>query len=173
MTHKSGIITHASKALREAFLEDHKHLTRGLTRTIEALRNGDDATAIQIVDAMDRIVGPHMEFEETVFYPELAEILGEPFVEHLEIEHDIGKRAVQTILGHAGGEPLGGEEREVVIASLGTMLDHAMGCGTLLSHLDGLKAAHKKELLERLLELRQRGLRWTEFERPRRPSPTH
>ena len=166
-------MTHVSNALREAFLEDHKHLTRGLTRTIEALRNGDDATAIQVANTMDQAVGPHVEFEETVFYPELAEILGEPFVEHLEIEHDIGKRAVQTILSHAEGEPLVGEERKEVIVSLDTMLDHAMGCGTLLSHLDGLKEARKKELLERLLELRQGGLRWTEFERPGRPSPTH
>ena len=159
-------MTHASKALREAFLEDHKQLTRGLTRTIEALRNGDDATATQVADTMDRTVGPHMEFEETVFYPELAKILGEPFVEHLEIEHDIGKQAVQTILGHAEGEPFDAEERKVMIASLGTMLDHAMGCGTLLSHLDGLEEARKKKLLDRLLELRQRGLRWTEFEHP-------
>ena len=166
-------MTHASSALREAFLEDHRHLTKGLTRTLEALRDGDDATAVQIVDTMDRAVGPHMEFEETVFYPEVAGVLGEHFVEHLEIEHDIGKRAVQTILGHAEGEPFAGEEREVVIASLGTMLDHAVGCGTLLSHLDGLNEARKNELLERLLELRERGLRWTELEGPARPPPTH
>jgi hypothetical protein len=162
---------HTSSPLRDAFLDDHKHLTRGLTRTLEALRSGDDARAIESADTMDLAVGPHMEFEETVFYPELAEILGEPFVEHLEIEHDIGKRAVQTILSHAGGEPLVGEERKSVIASLDTMLDHAMSCGTLMSHLDGLPRARKKKLLDRLLELRKRGLRWTEFERPEHPSP--
>ena len=162
----------ASSALREAFLDDHKHLTRGLTRTLEALQNGDDATAIQVVDTMDRAVGPHMEFEETLFYPELVGILGEPRVEHLENEHDIGKRAVQTILSRAGGEPLAGEERKSVIASLGAMLEHALGCGTLLSHLDGLGEARKKQLLDRLLELRRRGLRWTELERQERPSPT-
>ena len=162
-------MAHASSALRKAFLDDHKHLTRGLTRTLEALRNGDDATAIQVADAMDRACGPHMEFEETVFYPELAGILGEPFVEHLEIEHDIGKRAVQMILSHAEGEPLAGEERISVIEGLDLMLGHTTGCGTLLSHLDGLPKANKKRLLNTLLELRQCGQRWTELEHP---SPT-
>ncbi len=40
-------MTDPSTALREAFLDDHKHLTRGLTRTLEALRKGDDSNAIQ------------------------------------------------------------------------------------------------------------------------------
>ena len=60
-------MAHASGALREAFLDDHKHLTRGLTRTLEALRKGDDARAIQVADTMDRAGGPNMAFEETAF----------------------------------------------------------------------------------------------------------
>lgn len=77
-------MTDPSTALREAFLEDHKHLTRGLTRTLEALRDGDDASAIRLADTMDQAVGPHMAFEEEVFYPKLAGILVEGFVGRLE-----------------------------------------------------------------------------------------
>jgi hypothetical protein len=53
-----------------------------------------------------------------------------------------------------------------LIEGLDTMLDHAVGCGTLLSHLDGLPEAGKKELLDQLLELRRRGVRWTELDHP-------
>jgi hypothetical protein len=166
-------MAHVSSALREAFLDDHKHLTRGLTRTLEALRKGDDSNAIQLADTMDRAVGPHMAFEETAFYPELVGILGEGFVEHLGEEHAVGQRAVKTLLDHAGGEPLAEEERKTLIEGLDTMLDHALGCGTLLSHLDGLEETRKRRLLEQLLELRQQGLRWTELDRLRHPPPAH
>jgi hypothetical protein len=159
-------MTDPSTALREAFLDDHKHLTRGLTRTLQALRDGDDANAIQLADTMDRAVGAHMAFEEDVFYPKLAAILGEGFVEHLEEEHEIGQQAVKTLLSHTPGEPLTEEERMELIEGLDTMLDHAVGCGTLLSHLDGLQEAGKKELLDQLLELRRRGVRWTELDHP-------
>ncbi len=165
-------MTDPSTALREAFLEDHKHLTRGLTRTLEALRDGDDASAIQLADTMDRAVGPHMAFEEDVFYPKLAGMLGESFVEHLEEEHEIGQRAVKTLLSHTPEEPLTEEERMELIESLDTMLDHAVGCGTLLSHLDGLEEAGKKRLLDRLLKLRRRGVRWTELEHPGQSAST-
>ncbi len=162
-------MTDPSTALREAFLEDHKHLTRGLTRTLEALLDGDDANAIRLADTMDQAVGPHMEFEEEVFYPKLAGILGEGFVEHLEEEHEIGQQAVKTLLSHTPGGPLTEEERMGLIESLDTMLDHAVGCGTLLSHLDGLQEKRKKRLLEQLLEFRRLGLRWTELDHRRHP----
>ena len=43
------------------------------------------------------------------------------------------------------------------------MLEHAEGCGTLLSHLEGLAPERLERLMAALLELRSQGIRWTEL----------
>jgi hypothetical protein len=52
------------------------------------------------------------------------------------------------------------------------MLDHAVGCGTLLSYLTTLDQSTQKEYCEALLALREQGKRWTEIPEPA-PSQDH
>ena len=165
------IKTDAPATLRDAFLEDHRHLTGGLSRALEALRRDDDAGAIREADLMDRTVGPHMAFEERVLYPLLAGLIGEQYVLRLLQEHGVGKQAVQRLLDQGPGVPLKPEERASLIESLDLMLDHAVGCGTLLSHLDGLHEERRKRLLDQLLALRRGEVRWTELSPQERPEP--
>jgi hypothetical protein len=149
--------------LQEAFLEDHRHLTRGLGGILGALERGDDAAARREADVLDRNVGPHMAFEEQVFYPELSRILGVEHVAHLYEDHDAGKQAVQKLLEGAGTGALSEIERAELLSDLQGMLEHAEGCGTLLSHLEGLAPERLERLMAALLELRSQGIRWTEL----------
>ncbi len=149
--------------LQRAFLEDHRHLTRGLTNIVGALERGDEAGARREADILDRNVGPHMAFEEQVFYPELSRILGAEPVSHLYEDHDVGKHAVQKLLEGAGAVRLGDQERAELLTDLRDMLEHAEGCGTLMSHLEGLPPERLERLRASLLELRSQGIRWTEL----------
>jgi hypothetical protein len=149
--------------LQRAFLEDHRHLTRGLTNIVGSLERGDEAGARREADILDRNVGPHMAFEEQVFYPELSRILGPEPVSHLYEDHDVGKHAVQKLLEGAGAGTLGEQERTELLADLRGMLEHAEGCGTLLSHLEGLRPERLERLMAALVELRSQGIRWTEL----------
>ena len=152
--------------LRAAFLKDHQTFTRGLSRILKALRDQDDALAVGLAEELDRDVGPHIEFEEQQFYPELKKRLDAPFVEQLYREHATGQRAIATLLDLRGAGELTADARDEVIRMLTQTMDHALSCGSLLSHLDGLGDERQADLLHELQESRNRGRRWTE--RPER-----
>ncbi len=149
--------------LARAFTDDHRVFTRGLSRILKALRRDDPATAVALAKELDRAVGPHIEFEEQVFYPVLVESLGKDFVSQLYREHRIGQTAVSVLVSHPQGEPLPAEARDRLIGQLETAMDHALSCGTLLSHVTSRDAADQLRMLEQLEDFSRRGHRWTEL----------
>lgn len=151
--------------LARTFAEDHKHLTRGLSRLLEAVRAADDAAARGLADEIDRVAGPHIEFEEEVFYPEVAKTRGREFIEGLYEEHAMGRRALEALLALPPGAPLAAAEREAITGQLKTALEHALSCGTLLSHINTRDADLETRMLARRDEIEARGRRWTELAR--------
>lgn len=152
-------------ALHQAFLEDHRQLTRGLAGIRQALRDRDLAEAARLAEELDRRAGPHMEFEETVFYPGLRNKLGSEFVDRLYHEHDTGRSAVAALIAMGPRATPTEAECRRLAERVDTALDHAKSCGTLLSHLGELDEQEHAEMLEELLAARERGRRWTELER--------
>jgi hypothetical protein len=147
--------------LQQAFLEDHKVLTRGLATTLSALRQDDLEAATREADTLDQRAGPHIEFEERFFYPVVAQSRGAKFVEGLHREHDAGRNAIRTLLASHGTGTLSDDDRTLVLSQLREALDHAVSCGTLLSHVTTLAPERQQELLDHLLRLRREGPRWT------------
>ncbi len=151
-----------ASALADAFLEDHRHLTRGLTRLLEAIREEKFELAVRLAEELDRVVGPHMQFEEEVFYPMLAERLGRGFAGRLYGEHALGQRAVRKIKA-LRPEQIDSALQQELIVSLSKTLDHALSCGSLLSYVSHLQPGEEERLVKRLRELRSTGKRWTEL----------
>ena len=149
--------------LATAFTDDHRVFTRGLSRILKALRKDDQTTAVALAVELDRAVGPHIEFEEQVFYPILVESLGKDFVRQLYREHRIGQTAVSALVSHPHGEPLPEGARDRLIEQLETAMDHALSCGTLLSHVTTKDPAEQQRLLDQLEDIGRRGHRWTEL----------
>ena len=150
--------------LRSAFLEDHRHLTQGLSRLLGALDKNDVPAAAAIAEELDRVAGPHIEFEERVFSPHLAETLGPTFVNHLYQEHQAGLNALKALVGHATGEAIEPAQQAELKDQVKMALDHATICGTLLSQVTRVDPDREKRLLDDLREFRRRGHRWTELE---------
>lgn len=150
-----------SSSLRAAFLDDHRRLTRGLLRLLEALKENDPAAARAAADELDEVAGPHMEFEETIFYPTLEQLLGSDFVDRLSHEHALGQDAVRTVLRRNADAPFPESERRMLVERMETALEHALSCGSLLSHLDNLDECTTRKMHEQLLELRAQKRRWT------------
>ena len=84
-----------SSPLTKAFLDDHREMTRRIAGLLDALKRGDAPAAFQFADELDRVAGPHIEFEEAVFYPLLVEARGREFVGRLYREHGEGRHAVK------------------------------------------------------------------------------
>ena len=152
--------------LASAFTDDHRRFSRGLSRILSALKKDDHATAVALAEELDRAVGPHIEFEEEVFYPILVESLGREFVSQLYREHRVGQAAVSALVSHPSGEPVPADVRDRMIEQLETAMDHALSCGTLLSHVTCKDSAEQQRMLEQLEEISRRGHRWTELPIP-------
>ncbi len=149
--------------LGEAFVEDHRHLIRGFADLKKALEGGDPAEARRIADPLDRAAGPHIRFEEEVLYPRVAEARGQSFADHLYGEHAVGRDVIRRVLDLPSGSLQEPALRDRVVAGAQTALDHALSCGTLLSHLTTLDTGQQAELLAVLESMRRQATRWTEL----------
>ncbi len=154
--------TDSSQSLRNAFIEDHRHLTQGLNRLLKALRADDFEEGIAIARELDRVAGPHIQFEEEVLYPEITRTRGTDFTDRLYDEHGTALQAIRTLLAANGGS-LSPSTKAQVIEAAQTGLSHAVSCGTLLSHLTTLPEEMQERLLTRLQDLRADGRRWSEL----------
>lgn len=150
------------KNLQDAFLEDHRRMTTGFYRLRQSLEDGDWSTARGLAEAIDREVGSHIEFEETVYYPRLKPVIGADNVRRMYAEHQIGLGLIRDILARGSGAP-GREACTQLAHSCQRMLEHAESCGTLTSHLAALPSSEQEDLLATLEEIRGRATRWTEF----------
>lgn len=155
-------------ALHDAFLEDHQALTRGLSTVRDALRSGDVTEAARLATALDQRAGPHMQFEEQVFYPLLEPMLGSEFIEQLYAEHAAGQHAIRELSRITSGTVLTPDARKALTHDLDVALDHALSCGTLLSRLDTLDEAERERLLSTLMSLRDEHRKWTDLPERRR-----
>jgi hypothetical protein len=148
--------------LVDAFEQDHRLLTQGLDRVLRQVRSREYADATSAADELDQIAGPHISFEEEIFYPTLERTLGQAFVSRLFDEHDAGKQALRVLIDHRDCPETLEAERADLISRLETALEHALSCGTLLSHLASLDGATILGMLRQLEDLRQQGRRWTD-----------
>jgi hypothetical protein len=148
--------------LAQEFLEEHRHLTRGLYQIREALEGDDLEAASRQAEQLDRLVGAHMEFEEQVFYPELVDRLGGTFVSRLYEEHEEGQTAVKTLLTNPA-VALDPTAKQQLLGQVQTALDHAISCGTLLSHIGDLDPVDEERVMQRWHEIHRRSPRWTEL----------
>ncbi|MFQ5741686.1 MAG: hemerythrin domain-containing protein [Acidobacteriota bacterium] len=149
--------------LADAFLSDHKVMTQGFHRILKALERNDLKGAVELARRLDRVAGPHIEFEEEILYPQIRRNRGRDYVSRLYREHQVALQGIQTLLQSPAGTALDPHEKEQLVGKIRTALDHAVSCGTLLSHLTTLDETRQEQILNRLRDLRSQGHRWTEL----------
>lgn len=152
--------------LGDCFTEDHRHMTRGFWKLRNALEAGNLEKAIDLAKVIDRKVGPHIEFEEAVFYPELRKVFGDEFVDRLYREHAVGRAVILELLSLDKHAQIVDSRLNELAERAGKTLEHAVSCGTLLSHLEALDDQRQRELLTQLKTIRIRGKPWSEYVPP-------
>lgn len=153
----------AGRTLREAFIEDHQKMTKGLSELIRLVEAGRMDVAASKARELDRIVGAHIEFEETRFYPQVQKSRGAAYVANLYDEHQSGVEALRALEAIEDPEVVDDTERERILGHLRRALEHAFSCGTLLSHLTSLSENDQQSLLADLEGFRDKGHLWTEL----------
>ena len=153
----------ARTRLEQEFIADHRRLTRAFQRLIRAVERNESHELRAGADELDRIAGPHIEFEEHVLYPRVEDDRGNDFGAKLRREHQVARSALR-FLQNRGDAALDADDRARVLEQLRVGLDHAVACGTLLSHLAVLDEAEQENMLDRLQAYRNRKLRWTQLD---------
>ena len=137
--------------LQEEFLQDHRVLTRGLNQLLDALQQGRVADAIALATELDDEAGAHMAFEEEIFYPRLAKVRGQDFVDRMVSEHEIGQRAIKALARRPAEIPLAEDEKRRIVDDLEVALGHVLSCGSMLSELGSGEVTEDTAALGRLL----------------------
>lgn len=130
---------------------------------IDAVERNDPADMKSRADELDRAAGPHIEFEEHVLYPTVTEDRGKDFGAVLRREHQVARSAL-LFIREQDDQPLAPAERARVLEQLRVGLEHAVACGSLLSHLTVSDDDEQKKMLNTLEEYRQQNLRWTDLD---------
>ena len=152
--------------LQKAFIEDHQQLTRGLYAVQRAIDRSDFAQATAVAEKLDRSAGPHIEFEERVFYPALEPILGKNVIRAFLREHEAGRTALLQLLSLKDETTVEAPDIASINAQLTTAREHALSCGSLLSHIDAFDSQEIERMLDSLYDIRRQGHRWTGLSQP-------
>ncbi|MFY9255370.1 MAG: hemerythrin domain-containing protein [Fuerstiella sp.] len=148
--------------LEKEFIADHSSTSRGLKALKDALTSNGDAV-LEAARELDRIAGPHIAFEEQWLYPLVAKSRGHEFQHHMTSEHDEVVKALAEIKACDDLATVSAASKAEWQRHLQTGLDHVVTCGTLLSHLSTLDETERAEMLQRLQDLRDVGILWTEL----------
>lgn len=155
-----------TKALFEAFRQDHTTLGRGLYAIAEHLRAGDLAAASSAADELDRAAGAHMAFEEQDFYPALEPFLDRSEVAELYREHLDGQATIRELMAIGSAKDVGDERGAELLEHIEAMEQHVSECGELFGAMGGLDPDDQGALLTRLEAWRAKAPRWTELTTP-------
>lgn len=154
---------HTATALEREFVRDHQVLTQGFSQILGALEENNWTSAVEAARKVNREAGRHIAFEEAELYPRVAQQRGADFSRQLVEEHRIATDAIRFLLQHPTPDDVQPEERMELIDEVQTGLDHAISCGTLLSHLTVLDAETQQKLLDSLEQCRKEAKQMTDL----------
>ena len=155
------------KTLIGEFHDDHTKVVSALMKLRSAIQGCDVAAVRGILEAADRLVGPHFKFEELYLYPRLKEFLGEGRVQRLLTEHDGVFRGIGALVNLAGKTSWEEADTEAAAANLDLIWEHPITCDGLSLYIERLPQAAQEELLQRMEETRREGTRLLAYRKER------
>jgi hemerythrin-like domain-containing protein len=159
------VMTAEQNPLTEAFVSDHRQITRRLSRLLKAVRDGDFEQSREIAVEVNRLAGPHIQFEEEFLYPHIARLLGRDYAVRLYEEHEAGRSVLKQLTRGDRATGFAAGEREALERLLGTAVEHAATCATLVSRMAEAPFNVQASMRAGLDRCRAAGLRWTELPR--------
>lgn len=151
------------------FVKQHRDMMQRLRRVVQLLEEERIEAAREAAKALDRIAGPHIEFEETVLYPIVGEARGKDYADQLYHEHRVTRDALHRLLTAAGNAALAPEDVQSIIEDLRVGLAHAASCGALLSHLETLAPEDQARTLAELQRIAANPKCWTDLPQAHHP----
>ncbi|MFA0750858.1 MAG: hypothetical protein SLRJCFUN_001261 [Candidatus Fervidibacter sp.] len=139
------------------FRNDHRFVLRTLVDLRKAVDADDLATVRQLLEALDKAAGPHMEFEERFLYPSLVPLLGEERVKALISDHQGAAESLLRAKEIARKDTLTEEDRAFLHEFIREFLQHAADCEGTSLLAEALPSERLQEFGEQIVALRTTG----------------
>ncbi len=145
------------------FLHDHQQMSRLLYSITQLLKADKVEQAREQARELNELAGPHIAYEECELYPRLAQLGEKRVSKELLVgqHHEVVDALEQLLKGNSFDE----QSLKEIIDGFQTGLNHAEHCGSLISLMCRLDEQQQQESLEKLLQLRNEGKKWTDLSR--------
>lgn len=151
---------------------DHVKVRDILLDIIEAANKQDAAKALELLLRLDKLGGPHFQWEEETFYPTLERFYGGEYKEYLYSVHDRIIRAARKLAEILGkGELSEADAAKVIALVRADILPHPIECEGLALFSERLTRQELDEMNEHFQKVRKDNhplLEWAEKVRTRK-----
>jgi hypothetical protein len=100
------------------------------------------------------LIGPHMQYEEEVMYPELAVLFGDEYVERMLADHDRAFVVASTLMDIASKPEITDADIEAGNSAIQQLLPHVTDCDGLVLAVEVLPTVAQ----QRIFDARHRAL---------------
>jgi hypothetical protein len=138
----------------EGFRAEHRAGRDTFLEIGQALRNRDRVRIGELMDQANTLIGPHMQYEEQVMYPELGVLFGDEYVERMLSDHDGAFTVAATLMEIASKPEITDNDVDAGNAAIQHLLPHVTDCDGLVLAIEVLPP----DAQERIFAARHRSL---------------
>ncbi len=156
----------------EIFRDDHREVRDDLLELARAIEDKDLNRAGEILDRLNRLLGPHFRFEEEALYPAMRRFLGE-YVDSLLNEHDGAINAARELVELIERGSIDDETARDAANRTRALLVHVSNCDGIAILAERLDKEEIEDLGKKFQRIREEGvtlLDWAETIRNKRGS---
>jgi len=124
----------------EGFRNEHRAGRDTFLSIAQALQARDSARINELMGRANALIGPHMQYEEQVMYPELAVLFGDEYVERMVADHDRAFAVASTLMEIAAKPEISDADIEVGNTAIRHLLPHVTDCDGLVLAVEVLPA---------------------------------
>ncbi len=151
---------------------DHKKVRDILLGIIDAAGKRNATKSLELLVRLDKLGGPHFQWEEESFYPTLSRFFGPEYQEYLFSVHDKIIRAARKLALILGKGEITEEESRLIPAVVRSdVLPHPIECEGLTLFSERLTKKELEAMSKHFTETRKQGLallEWAEKVRTRK-----
>ena len=138
----------------DGFRDEHRLGRDTFLQIGKALRSRDQARIGELMDRANASIGPHMQYEEQVMYPELSVLFGDEYVERMLADHDRAFSVAGTLMEIASKSEITDADVEAGNAAIQHLLPHVTDCDGLVLAIEVLAP----DAQQRIFDARHRAL---------------
>jgi hypothetical protein len=138
----------------EGFRSEHRAGRDIFLAIGQALGNRDRVRIGELMDQANTLIGPHMQYEEQVMYPELAALFGDDYVERMLADHDRAFAVSGTLMEIASKSEITDADVAAGNEAIQHLLPHVTDCDGCVLAIEVLPA----DAQQRIFDARHRSL---------------